>query len=401
MPQQASDGTPHVGAAIRDSGDGPFDTDAYAAFRPSGHAVADLGFGEFTLFVGYDDVRAAARDWSRFTSNTPFEVPIPPEHGVRPVRQIPIEADPPDHTDYRAITARFFSRAAAERHAPRIAALIDDILASALARGNLDVVRELALPVVNHGLAATLGRPPAEAERWLSWGVHVFAGDSEGKSSNAELNSYLEEAVDAACRRPGDDFFGTLATATFHGRPLTRDEMLGYGNLVFAGGRDTVVTAIAASCWYFATHADEWARLQASPDLVRPAIEEILRLSSPLAFIGRHITEPCAHAGAHLQPGALIALGFAAANRDPAAFDAPDECRIDRHPNRHIAFGHGPHTCSGANLARMELRVTVERLLRAVGAMEVTGEPRYRRIRVAGREVPDGIEALEVAVSPR
>lgn len=388
-------------AGAADSPHAWFSDDVYAAFRDAGHAVVDVGLGEFPLFVGYDDVRAAARDWRRFTSDTPFEVPIPSEHGVRPVRQLPIETDPPDHTDYRAVTAVFFSRTAADAHARLIAGVVDPIVERALERGRLDVVAELALPVVNHGLAAALGRPPAEAERWLAWGIHVFHASSGGKSVNEDLNEYLERAVDDALASPGDDFFGTLATATFRGRPLTRDEMLGFGNLVFAGGRDTVVQAIAAICWYFAAQPGEWKRLRREPTLVRPAVEEILRLSSPLPLIGRHATDACRHAGAEVGEGRLVALGFAAANRDPEVFEAPDECRIDRQPNRHITFGHGPHTCSGAHLARMEIRVTLERLLALTDGVELLEEPEFHRLSLAGAEVPYGLASVHVRPIPR
>lgn len=378
-----------------------FHADGYNPFRSSGHAIVDLGSGEFPLFVGYNDVRSAARDWRSFTSDTPFEVPIPPEHDVRPVRQLPIETDPPDHTDYRAVTAHFFSRHAADQHAPLIADVVDPIIYTAFDQGALDVVGELALPVVNHGLAATLGRPGEEAELWLRWGIHVFQTGNDGKSANEELNLYLERVVDEALTAPGNDFFGTLATAEYSGRPLTRDEMLGFGNLVFAGGRDTVVKAIAAACWYFATHPTDWDRLECDRSLIRSAVEEILRLSSPLPFIGRHATAPCHHAGADVAAGDLIALGFAAANRDPDIFEAPNECRIDRQPNRHIAFGHGPHTCSGANLARMEIRVTLERLLELTGGLELIEPPRHRTLALAGETVPDGIEKVHVRPLPK
>jgi cytochrome P450 len=374
-----------------------FPSDGYARFRAQRHAVTDLGGASFPLFVGYDDVRDAARNWRAFTSDTPFEVPIPPEHGVRPVRQLPIETDPPDHTDYRAITAHFFSRSAADEHAPAVAAVVDAIIDDALG-DTLDVIPDLALPVVNHGLAATLGRPKVDAELWLTWGVHVFHSNAGGKSANEELNAYLEGAVDSACTEPGDDFFGILASSNFRGRSLTRDEMLGFGNLVFAGGRDTVAKAIAAACWYLATHRDEWARLRADASLVRPAVEEILRLSSPLPFIGRHAVARCEYAGAQLDTGDLVALGFAAANRDPEIFDGPDECRLDRWPNRHIAFGHGPHTCSGAHLARMEIGTTIERLLSRVEHLELAEPAIHNTLTIAGSDVGSSVENVVVTL---
>lgn len=374
-----------------------FPADPYAVFRGDGHVWLDLGEGPFVLFVGYDDVREACRDWRAFTSDTPFEVPIPHEHGVRGVRQIPIETDPPDHTAYRELVGDLFSRSGVEAHAVVVRDVVDEIIGRVLDGDVLDVIPDLALPVVNHGLAAALGRPQHEAELWMTWGVHVFSTSESGeKTANAELDDYLERTVDLALQQPDDGFFGTLASAEFRGRSLTREQMLGFGNLVFAGGRDTVAGSIAAALWYFGGNASEWQRLRDDRRLIRPAVEEIIRLSTPLPFIGRHATARCRHAGADVAEGALVALGFAAANRDPQIFDRPDTCVLDRHPNRHVAFGHGPHTCSGSYLARMEIRVTLERLAEAVSRIEPVGDARFLHFDVHGHRVPYGVEDVRV-----
>lgn len=375
------------------------DVDPYGKCRGEGHAVLDFGDGPFALVVGFDDVRAAARDWRAFTSDTPFEVPIPAEHDLRPVRQLPIECDPPDHTDYRALVADRFSRSEVERHAETVGAVVDRIVDSALTRGTLDVIPELGVPIVNTALAAALGRPHHEADRWSRWGVHVFDSVEGGRSANDELNAYLEDVVDAAASSPGDDFFGGLARATFHGRRLSREEMLGFGNLVFAGGRDTVISTIAAALWHLATHPADLARIRSDRELIRSAVEEFLRVGTPLPFIGRHATGACTLAGAELATGDLMALGFAAANRDPTVFDDPGTCRIDRHPNRHIAFGHGPHTCLGSHLARMEIRVTLERVAAAVGRLQLAEPARHRVFPLGDALVPYGYESVVVQLS--
>jgi cytochrome P450 len=373
-----------------------FAADPYAAFRGAGHAVVDFGLGPFTLFVGYDDVRAACRDWRSFTSDTPFEVPIPPEHDVRAVRQLPIETDPPDHSHYRAVVADRFTRSAIEVHADLVADVVEPIVTAALDGGTLDVAPDLAIPVVNHALAAALGRPPEEAERWSTWGVHVFDTETGERASNPALEDYLTSVVDDALTKPGDDFFGMLATAEINGRPLDREEMLGFGNLVFAGGRDTVVATLVASIAHLSANASDWERLRADPDLIETAVEELLRLASPLPFIGRHATHSCTHGGATIADGDLVALGFAAANRDPAVFERADDCVIDRRPNRHLAFGHGPHTCLGAHLARMELRVTLERLAASVRRIELLEPPTFKYAPIADALVPYAHESARV-----
>ncbi len=351
--------------------------DPYAADRvASGVASAQIRDQPFTLILRYDDVKAAARDWQHFTSATPFRVPIPEESDVRPVRQYPIETDPPEHRRYRALIDERFSRTAAAAHRPQIAAMTDEIIASAVEQGTLEVLQGLAMPVVTLGITLTMGRPPGEADRLRSWGMHVFRDPDTGeRRRNADLDEYLATLTDAALENPGDDIFGDLARGDIDGRPLSRDEILGYGYLVLAGGRDTVIGAITNSLWYLASHPEAQERLRAHPDEIPLAVEEFLRYFSPLAHIGRTVAAPVEVAGHALEAGELVSLCWASANHDETVFAEPEECRLDRKPNRHVAFGHGPHTCSGAPLARMELQTVLERFLSLVPSFSVVTPP--------------------------
>ena len=348
-------------------------TDPYASDRASrGVSAARVGDQEFTLILRYDDVKAAARDWQHFTSATPFRVPIPEESDVRPVRQYPIETDPPEHRKYRALIDERFSRRAAMDHQPRIAAMTEAIVEEALDAGTLEVVESLALPVVTLGITLTMGRPAAEADRLRAWGIHVFRDPDTGeRRRNADLDDYLAGLTDAALAAPGDDMFGDLVRADIDGRKLSRDEILGYAYLVLAGGRDTVIGAITNSLWYLGSHPDVQQQLRTDPTAIPLAVEEFLRYFSPLAHIGRTVAAPTEVAGHELETGELVSLCWASANHDESVFEAPGECRIDRKPNRHIAFGHGPHTCSGAPLARMELATVIERFLALVPSFTV------------------------------
>jgi cytochrome P450 len=344
-------------------------------FRP-----AQVGDQTFTLVLGYDHLKQVARDWTTFTSATPFRVPIPEESALRPVRQYPIETDPPDHGAYRRLIEHRFSRSAADAHRPAVSAHVDALLADALAVGTLDVVDGFAIPIVAHAIALTMGLPD-DTPRLVAWGLHVFRDPHTGeRRANADLDRYLAERVDAALAHPGDDLFGDLARAELDGRRLTRDELLGYGYLVLAGGRDTVIASIAGALWHLATHPETVAALRDDPAGIAAAVEEFLRYITPLAHIGRTVTVDTEIDGHRFAAGELVSLCFAAANRDPRVFDAPEQCRVDRKPNRHVAFGHGPHTCIGAPLARMELAVVIERFLLAVTECAVvrpaTWEPR-------------------------
>lgn len=385
-----------------DSGHGPGgDFDPFAPHRPDGVIDGVVGTDEFVMVLRYDDLKAVTRDWQRFTSDAPFRVPIPSEHDVRSVRQLPIECDPPDHMEYRELVKVPFSRATAAAIEPDVRAIADELLAPALENRSLEVVRSFALPLQSRSLALMLGRSRAEADQWISWGTHVFrdSGATEG-SHASDLDAYLDGAIADAVRRPGDDFFGLLATAEFRGRRLTREEMLGFANLTFAGGRDTVINAITNSVFHLASNPHVLERLRTDRDLIPTATEELLRYFSPLTHIGRIATEETDLHGRRVCPGDVVSLGFASANRDESVFERADECLVDRKPNRHIAFGHGPHTCLGAPLARMVMSVVLDRIVESVERVDVTeAEAKIEDLGPVHRQV--GFDRLVVSLTPR
>ena len=187
------------------------------------------------MILGFKPVREAARDWEKFSSDAPFRVPIPREEDVRTVRQYPLEVDPPFHAEYRAIAEPFFKRPLQPEYIARMGALIEELLKGAIARPEIEIVREFAIPLQSRALTYLLNMPESEAEVWIQWGTHVFR-DASGVSKGAEMEAYSNQLFDAAEANPGDDFFSALTRATFEARPLTRDEMLGYANIAFAGG---------------------------------------------------------------------------------------------------------------------------------------------------------------------
>ena len=138
---------------------------------------------EVPMILRHEDVRKAAKDWATFSSDAPFRVPIPSEENVRSMRQLPVETDPPDHTDYRKIAEPFFQRAKDPQVIAQVETLIGGLLDEALRRDSIEVVREFALPIQSRALAYLLNVPESEAELWISWGTHVFRdGGSKGSA---------------------------------------------------------------------------------------------------------------------------------------------------------------------------------------------------------------------------
>lgn len=335
------------------------------------------------MILRHADVRRAAADWKTFSSDAPFRVPIPSEEAVRSVRQLPIETDPPEHTEYRAIVEPFFQRAKDPAVMEQVSTLIAGMLSEALGRDSIEVVREFALPIQSRALAHLLNVPEEEAAVWIGWGIHVFR---DGESKGAALEDYLHRTFDRAAKDPGADFFSALVRATRGGRPLTRDEMMGFANLAFAGGRDTVIHTISSVIGYLGGNREALDFLREDPKRVVLASEEFFRVYMPLTHIGRVCPVDTTVHGESVKAGGRVSLCWASANLDETVFDAPEEVRLNRKPNPHLAFGFGPHLCLGAAHARLILRTLLRVLAEKVASVDilraeehVESEPAYRR----------------------
>lgn len=341
--------------------------------------------------AGHSDLKAAAKDWVTFSSDLQGDL------DVRTYRQLPLEADPPEHGSYRAILAPIFGRQEVAALELRVRAVAGDLVAGLAARGFAEAVQELALPLVAASIGLAFGRP-GDVDELRSWGVDTWRTLPDGRRDGAHLEAYLDRVFDEVARLPGDDAFSRIAAGRIDGRPLTRLEKLGIGNLILAGGRDTVITLVSGAIWHLAGQPTERARLARDPGAIGAAVEEYLRFLSPLPGMERTVTAAVEGAWGHADPGAIVVLGFARANHDPAAFHDPGAIRLDRSPNPHVAFGNGPHTCIGVHLARLEARVFLEELLAKVPDWRVGDGAGITFEEIGDARVPVRFEALPVEV---
>jgi cytochrome P450 len=339
------------------------------ARRGDGVLVNPFQGAPVPMILRHEDLRRAARDWQTFSSDAPLRIPIPSEESVRTVRQLPLEIDPPEHEDYRGIAEPFFNRAKLPEVVAKVEKLIEELVVAALEREAVEVVREFAIPLQSRALACLLNMPDSEAETWIGWGTHVFR-EGDGRSKGAALEDYLNTLLDSAEAAPGDDFFSALTRARFRGRPLTREEMLGYGSIMFAGGRDTVINSISGVIGHLSAKPSDLEYLREDPKRIVNASEEFFRAISPVTHIGRVCPAETAIHGVKVEAGGLVSLCFASANYDETVFSSPDEVRLDRKPNPHVAFGFGPHLCLGAAHARLVVRGLLKCLCRQVGGIE-------------------------------
>jgi len=352
------------------------------------------------MILRHTDVRKAARDWQTFSSDAPFRVPIPSEEEVRSMRQLPIETNPPDHTEYRAIIEPFFQRARSPEVISKVEALMGEMLSMALHREFIEIVKDFALPVQSRALTYLLNVPESEADTWINWGIHVFKVTGGTFKKGTVLEDYLSTQFDRAKVNPGHDFFSALTRATFRGRRLTREEMMGFGNLTFAGGRDTIIHILSSIIAYLGRNPTVLEHLREDPKRVVHAGEEFFRVFTPLTHLGRVCPADTNVLGIPVKAGGRVSLCWASANFDEAVFDAPEEVRLDRKPNPHIAFGFGPHLCLGAPHARLLVRSLLLALIERVSTIailkaeeHVEHEPRYDRM--------NGYDSLTVKLAGR
>ncbi|OYV00177.1 MAG: cytochrome, partial [Verrucomicrobiales bacterium VVV1] len=325
---------------------------------------------------------------------------IPAETNVRSVRQLPIEADPPLHKAARDLLKPFFMRPAKPEYVAQIDALVGRLIESLLGEPEVEIVRGFALPLQSLALTHLLGMPEAAAEEWIGWGIHVFHDGEDSAGKGSVLDRYIRERIAAACAHPGDDLFGAMTRMELNGRPLTTDEMVGIANLTFAGGRDTVITAVASIIAYFADNRAALERLCEDPKRIAFAVEEFVRVTSPLTHIGRVCPRPTTVGPHAVAADARVSLCWASANFDETVFDAPEEIRLDRMPNPHLGFGSGHHNCLGAAQARAILRSLIRQLGEQTSTITILGQEQGEEwFGAVRREV--GFRFLRVNMQPR
>lgn len=337
-------------------------------------------YGGFWLVTRYDEVRRAAKDWRTFTSSVPNVTSIPSSH-PREEPDLPIEVDPPLHTRYRQLVAPAFTRAHVERMRPRVEAVAAELLDELAGEREADLVSQFAVPMSVRTLATFINLPREDTPRWTEWVRRMYdgGGSADAEEATREYYAYIADLVAARRAAPRDDFVTMLLSASVDGHRLSDDDVARFMRVLLIAGHETTAASMAYALRHLAQHPAQWDELCRRPELVATAVEELLRLSSTVTLQARNATRDVAIDGAEVQRGDVVALCFPAANRDDDAFPDADRCVLDRSPNRHMAFGAGPHVCLGAHVARLELAVMLEGFAARVPVFRIADgrEPRW------------------------
>jgi cytochrome P450 len=322
-------------------------------------------YGGFWVLTRYDDVTRAALDYESFTSAVVGTTIIPPSQ-PRELPLLPIELDPPEHSLYRGLVNALFSKTRIDALRPELEALATRLLEPIAVRGRGEVVSEFATPMSLGALARFMNLPEEDEQRWFDWVERMFANalldQDDQRDAVRDVEAYIDELIAERKEEPHDDFIGMLLESEVDGHRLSDLEVRQFGVLMLLAGYETTSGAMGLSLMYLAEHPEQRARLFADPDgLAHTAVNELLRYVSPVQVFCRNAAHDLALHGETVPSGDVVLLAYGAANHDPRAFPEADRCILDRHPNRHVAFGHGRHLCLGANLARLELTIMLER----------------------------------------
>lgn len=321
----------------------------------------------------YDDVQRVLGDYATFSSK--FQGGDA-QSVSQPFAASMISTDPPRHRQLRSLVTQAFTPRAIEALAPRIGAIVDELLDGAAADGHMDAIRDLGYPLPVIVIAELLGIPAEHRDRFKVWSDAVVStasgGDMSQFQATREMVEYFMRLIEQRRSEPRGDLVSGLLQAEIEGQHLTVPELLGFCALLLVAGNETTTNLIGNALLCFSERPAAWERLRAEPDLLPQAIEEVLRYRSPVQSMFRVASAPATFGDQIIPTGAPVVAWIGSANHDEDQFADPERFDIDRKPSRHIAFGYGIHYCLGAPLARLEARIALAAMLRRFEAVRLS-----------------------------
>lgn len=384
--------------------------DEFRAMREKCPVAWSDRHGGFWAATSYDAVVAMARDPATFSSEKTFD----PESGTgtggitipfTPIpRGLPVEADPPEWDRLRGFINRRFAPKAVEGFRQDARNYATALLNRVIEAGEMDLVNDFTGPMPAMVTMQLMGLPLSEWREFadpLHTMVFTPKEAAEYPKVVAAVGWIFQRCAEEFLRYKSipeeDNLLSYFAHQPVDGRMLDLDEVLSLSNNIIIGGVDTTTALTTHALEYLANNPAAKARLMADPSLVPFAREEFLRVFSPIHCLARNVKQDTDVAGNHLAEGDRVMLVWAAANRDPAIFDNPDDVVFDRESNRHLAFGSGIHRCIGSSFARMMFEEMIAQIFERIPEWEInyTGAKRYRSVGTI-----NGWETLPIRFKP-
>ncbi|MEU4392664.1 cytochrome P450 [Kribbella sp. NPDC023855] len=372
----------------------------------------------FWAVLRYADVETVLRSPQVYSSSRGLtQIYDAPPPLLPPLRKMMINMDPPDHSRLRGLLTKAFAPRAVAQLEERIGGYARELVSAIVDRGSCDFARDLAADLPLLTLSDILGVP--ESDRWLmfDWSNRVIGvqdaeyqassefdtsgatemairalrvrpdpdengrmPDSRVPSGMADLYAYAAELAQYRRKEPGNDIMSLLMQQVdSEGGRVSNDEFEKLFWLFSVAGNETVRNALPGGMYALLSHPDQYAKLRADRLLLNSAVEEMLRWWSPVTQFRRTAARDTTLAGVEIREGDKVVVYFASANRDETVFSDPDSFDITRNPNPHIAFGHGPHFCIAAQLARVQMRALFGAVLEVLGEVAADGPPERLR----------------------
>ncbi|OBF09347.1 cytochrome [Mycobacterium sp. ACS4054] len=354
--------------------------DPYPAYREL-RATEPVCWNDVTNFwalLKYEDIRFVSSNPALFSSTKGITIPDPQQPSpVQPGSLI--FTDPPRHRQMRKLINSGFTRRRVAVLEPKIREIVRGILDDVRPDSVHEFAEEIAAPLPTRMIAELIGAPPDDWEQFRAWSdAATGTADPEIELdplvAMGQLFEYFQKLIAARRTDPRDDLLSVLAGAEIEGVRLTDEDLLNFAFLLLVAGNETTRNLIALGTCALIAHPDQCRLLAENPALIPGAVEEMLRWNSPVVHMARTATTDVEIRGQRIAAGDVVVMLYGSANRDEDIF-GPDseEFRVTRHPNPHIAFGCGEHSCVGAQLARLEACVLFDELLRRFPHLELVG----------------------------
>ena len=363
------------------------------------HWTPEADGSGFWSIVGYRDALAVSRDVATFTSAEGIRLEEM-DAEENEARKTLMEMDPPEHTRYRRLVNKGFTRRTIESYEEPIRALAAEVVERALQDDRFDFVHAIAEELPMRMLGTLLGTTEEHGRQLVAWG-DALLGNTDPDFTDfpvdlvdtdefrmvpfrspaaIEIFQFAQEQASDRRACPRDDIITQLLQPAADGVPLTDREFNNFFTLLVAAGNDTTRYSITHGMWTFMNHPELWQALRARPDLMESGVEEVLRTSAVTMHFRRTATRDVVFGGKPIRAGDKVVMWLNSANHDDEGFPNPWRFDLAREKNDHMAFGrNGPHLCLGAWLARMELRLVFEELLKRVDRLELDGDLQHLR----------------------
>jgi cholest-4-en-3-one 26-monooxygenase len=380
--------------------------DAFRLLRAEApvHFHPEPGGRGYWAITRYDDIVSISKDPHTFSSaRGATNIQDYPPEDLSLVQMMMLNMDPPQHAKFRRIARTGFTPRMVAALEPSVRKMATQIIDKVASKGECDFVRSISAELPLQVITELIGIPVEDREKIFDWSNRLIGFDDpefqnsyeDGKVAAAEMWGYASQLGAARKGHAGEDMCSVLVNAVVDGQSLSDMEFESFFLLLAVAGNETTRNLISGGMLALIENPDQRARLLADPSLIPSAVEEMLRFVTPVMYFRRTATKDTEIRGVKIKENDKVVMYYPSANRDEQYFKDADEFDIGRTPNEHLAFGVGEHFCLGTSLARLEIRVLFEELLRRLPDIQLAGE--VRRLR---SNFINGTKTLPVRFTP-